>query len=149
MPLTGPSAKRVKLSPCLRRLFFCKRSKTWFSDPQPLWLKKINNSDPRPDCNIRSFFLPNCRLFYSVYCLFSITDFLFLVVVCQTKRSMDEQTCRDFLEKYFAGNFELLSFIKRDTCSCDINFNCYINNAEGVNRFLYERNKRNEVVFVL
>ena len=37
-----------------------------------------------------------------------------------------------------------LSFIKRDTCFCDINFNCNINNEEGVNRFLYERNKRND-----
>ena len=48
---------------------------------------------------------------------------------------MDEQTCRDFLEEYFEGNFELLSFIKRDTCSCDINFNSNISNEEGVNRF--------------
>ena len=48
---------------------------------------------------------------------------------------MDEQTCRDFLEDYFEGNFELLSFIKRDTCSCDIKFNCNIINEEGVNRF--------------
>ena len=48
---------------------------------------------------------------------------------------MDEQTCKDFLEEYFEGNFELLSFIKRDTCSCDINFNCNISNEEEVNRF--------------
>ena len=49
---------------------------------------------------------------------------------------MDEQTCRDFLEKYFEGNFELLSFIKRDTCPRDIHFNCNISNEEGVNRFV-------------
>ena len=49
---------------------------------------------------------------------------------------MGEQTCRDFLEKYFQGNFELLSFIKRDKCSCDINFNCNVNNEERVNRFV-------------
>ena len=36
---------------------------------------------------------------------------------------MDEQTCRDFLEKYFDGDFELLSFIKHDTFFCDINSN--------------------------
>ena len=58
---------------------------------------------------------------------------------------MDEQTCKDFL-KYFEGNFELLSFIKRDTCSCDINFNCDISNEEGVNRFgdFYKRSKQND-----
>ena len=49
---------------------------------------------------------------------------------------MDEQTCRDFLQEYFEGNFELLSFIKRNTCSCDINFNCNISNKEEVNRFV-------------
>ena len=49
---------------------------------------------------------------------------------------MDEQTCRDFLEKYFEGSFELLSFIKRHTCSCDINFKCNIRNEEEVNRFV-------------
>ena len=49
---------------------------------------------------------------------------------------MDEQTCRDFLEEYFEGNFEL-SFIKHDTCSCDTNFNCNISsNEEGGNRFV-------------
>ena len=33
---------------------------------------------------------------------------------------MDKPTYRDFLEEYFEGNFQsLLSFIKRDTCSCD------------------------------
>ena len=49
---------------------------------------------------------------------------------------MDEQTCRDFSEWYFEGNFELLSFIKRNTCSCDINFNCNISNEEEVNCFV-------------
>ena len=34
---------------------------------------------------------------------------------------MDEHTCRDFLEQYFKENFELLSFIKCDTCSFDVN----------------------------
>ena len=48
---------------------------------------------------------------------------------------MDEQACRDFLQVYFDENFELLSLIKRDTCSCDINFNCNISNEEEVNRF--------------
>ena len=59
---------------------------------------------------------------------------------------MDEQTCRDFPEEHFEGNFELLSFIKRDTCSCDTNFNCNISNEEGVNRFgdFHKRNKQNE-----
>ena len=47
-----------------------------------------------------------------------------------------EQTCRDFLEEYFGENFELLSFIKSDTCSFDINFNCNISNEKGINRFL-------------
>ena len=64
-------------------IFPRKRSKTWFSDPRPVWhKKKINCSDPRPDCNIRSFFLPNCQLFYFVYCLFSIRDVLLLVDLC-------------------------------------------------------------------
>ena len=49
---------------------------------------------------------------------------------------MYEQTRRDFLEEYFERNFEFLSFIKRDTCSFDINLNCNISNEEGVNRFL-------------
>ena len=49
---------------------------------------------------------------------------------------MREQTCRDFLGVYFEGNFELLSFIKRDTCSFDINFNCNISNEKGANRFV-------------
>ena len=49
---------------------------------------------------------------------------------------MDEQTCRDFLEEYFEGNFELLSLSKRDICFCDINFNCNISNEEGVNHFV-------------
>ena len=49
---------------------------------------------------------------------------------------MDEQTCRDFLEEQFEGNFELLSFIKRNKCPCDINFNFNISNEEGVNRFV-------------
>ena len=49
----------------------------------------------------------------------------------------DEQTCRFFffLEEYFEGNSELLCFIKRDTCSCDINSSCNISSEEGVNRF--------------
>ena len=29
-----------------------------------------------------------------------------------------------------------MSFIKRDTCSCDINFNCNVSNKEEVNRFV-------------
>ena len=49
---------------------------------------------------------------------------------------MDEQTSRDFLEEYFEGNFDLLSFIERDTCSCGTNFDCSISNEEGVNRFV-------------
>ena len=49
---------------------------------------------------------------------------------------MNEQICRSFLEEYFEGNLELLSFIKRDTCSCDINLNCNISNEERVNRFI-------------
>ena len=51
---------------------------------------------------------------------------------------MDEQTCRDSRdqEQYFEGNFELLSFIKHDTYSYDINFDCNTNNDEGVNRFV-------------
>ena len=40
------------------------------------------------------------------------------------------------MEEYFEGNFEFLSFIKRFTCSCGINFNCNISNEEGVNRFV-------------
>ena len=48
---------------------------------------------------------------------------------------MNEQTYRDFLEDLFEGNFELLSFIKADTCSCDINFNCNISNEDKINRF--------------
>ena len=48
---------------------------------------------------------------------------------------MNEQTYRDFLEDLFEGNFELLSFIKADTCSCDINFNCNISNQDKINRF--------------
>ena len=49
---------------------------------QDLYNIKKNCSDPRPDCNIRSFFLPNCQLFYFVYCLFSIRDVLLLVGLC-------------------------------------------------------------------
>ena len=48
---------------------------------------------------------------------------------------MYEQTCRAILEEYFKGNFEMLSFIKRDTWSLDINFNINISNEKGVNRF--------------
>ena len=60
---------------------------------------------------------------------------------------MDEQTCRDFLEEYFEGNFELLSFIKRDKCSCDINFNCNISNEEEVNRFVnFHKKEKNEKI---
>ena len=91
--------------------------------------KIINCSDPRPDCNIRSFFLPNCQLFYFVYCLFSIRCFIacwfvlcivyFKLIRAEKKESMDEQTWRDSRdwEEYFQGNFELSSFIKRDACS--------------------------------
>ena len=32
---------------------------------------------------------------------------------------MDKLTYRDFLEEYFEGNFQSLSFIKGDRCSCD------------------------------
>ena len=60
---------------------------------------------------------------------------------------MDEQTCKDFLEEYFEGNFELLSFIKRDTCSCDIKFNCNISNEEEVNRFVnFHKKEKNEKI---
>ena len=56
----------------------------------------------------------------------------------EKKESLDEQTCRDprDWEEYFEVNFDLLSFIKRETYSCDINFNCNINNGEGVNCFV-------------
>ena len=32
---------------------------------------------------------------------------------------MDKPTYRDFLEEYFEGNFQSLSFLERDTCFCD------------------------------
>ena len=59
-----------------------------------------------------------------------------ILILSEKRGCMDEQSFRDFLEEYFEGNFELLSFIKRETCSCDINFSCNISNEEGVNRFL-------------
>ena len=49
---------------------------------------------------------------------------------------MDEQTCTDFLEEQFEGNFKLSTFIKRDKCSSDTNFIFNISNEEGVNRFV-------------
>ena len=54
------------------------------------------------------------------------------------------KTCRDFLEEYFEGNFELLSFVKRDTCYFDINLNCNISNEKEVNRFVdfYTKEKK-------
>ena len=54
------------------------------------------------------------------------------------------KTCRDFLEEYFEGKFELLSFVKRDTCSFDINLNCNISNEKEVNRFVefYTKEKK-------
>ena len=54
------------------------------------------------------------------------------------------KTCRDFLEEYFEGNFELLSFVKRDTCSFDINLNCSISKEKEVNRFVdfYTKEKK-------
>ena len=62
----------------------------------------------------------------------------FKLIRAEKKESMDEQTCSDsrHWEEYFEGNFELLSFNKRATCSCDIYFNCNVNNEEGVNRFV-------------
>ena len=39
-------------------------------------------SDPKADCNIRNIFLPNCRLYFLIYCFFSMIDFLFLVGAC-------------------------------------------------------------------
>ena len=64
---------------------------------------------------------------------------------------MDEQTCRYSLEQYFEVNFELLSFIKFDTCSCDINFKCDINfnmiNDERVNHFVnFQMKETNETI---
>ena len=60
---------------------------------------------------------------------------------------MDEQACRDFLQEYFDENFELLSLIKRDTYSCDINFNCNISNEEEVNRFVnFYKKEKNEKI---
>ena len=49
---------------------------------------------------------------------------------------MGKQTCKYFLEKSVGGNFQLLSFIKRDTFSCDMKFNCNIGNEEGLSRFV-------------
>ena len=59
----------------------------------------------------------------------------FKLIRAEKKESMDEQTWEDW-EEYFEGNFELLSFIKCEIYSCDINCNCNINNQEGVNRFV-------------
>ena len=52
----------------------------------------------------------------------------------EKRGSMDEQTRRDVLKYDFEGNFQLLLFNKRDTCSCDINFNS--SNEEVVSRFV-------------
>ena len=57
---------------------------------------------------------------------------LCILNLLEKRGSMNEETHRDFLEKYFEENFELLSFIKRDICSCDINFNWNISNEEAV-----------------
>ena len=73
----------------------------------------------------------------------------FKLIRAEKKESMDEQTCRDSRdwEEYFEGNFQLLSFIKPDTYSFDTNFNCNINNEEGVNRFVdYYMKERNETI---
>ena len=66
-----------------------------------------------------------------------VVCFKLKLIRVEKKESMYEQTCRDSRdwEENFKGNFELLSFIKRDN-SCDINFNCNINNEERVNRFV-------------
>ena len=49
---------------------------------------------------------------------------------------MDEQTCRDFLEKYFEGNFEFLSFMFFHVHVLGISILTVISNEEGVNRFV-------------
>ena len=61
---------------------------------------------------------------------------------------MYEQTCRDILEEYFEGNFELLSFIERYTWSFCINFNCTISNEYEVNRFVdfYTKEETSETI---
>ena len=51
----------------------------------------------------------------------------FKLIRAEKKESLDEQTWEDW-EEYFEGNFELLSFIKCEIYSCDINCNCNINN---------------------
>ena len=73
--------------------------------------------DPRPDCNIQTFFtqLPmiilfllllffNNRFFISLRCVLCILN------VWQKRGSIDEQTCRDFLKEHFEGNFGLLFY---------------------------------------
>ena len=58
------------------------------------------------------------------------------LILTEKKGSIDEQTCRNVLEEYFEEKFELSSFIKRDTCSCDENFDCNISNEDGINHFI-------------
>ena len=137
------------------KAYFCYRH---IFEPRPEWLEKISIvaiHGPRPDCNIRNFFhriadctivfrlllFPNNRFFISRCCVLCILN------LSEKRESMDEQTCRDFLEGYFEGKFDLLSFIKRDPRSCDINFNCNISHEEGVNFFVdFYMNETNKTI---
>ena len=129
--------------PIPRFFFSRKRSKIWFSNPKPAWLKKFNIVAIQDLIAISVTFFTELPIV--LFCLLFVFNnrFIYFSLVCivylklkEKRRSMNEQICRSFLEEYFEGNLELLSFIKRDTCSCDINFNCNISNEERVNRFI-------------
>ena len=61
--------------PSAKKFFSPKPSKTSFSNPRPISIVGIQDL-----IAISVTFLPNYRLYYFVYCLFTILDFLFLFV---------------------------------------------------------------------
>ena len=85
-----------------------------------------------------TFFTELLIVLFRLLLVFNNRFFSLWCVLCtyQRRGSMYEQTCRDFQEEFFEGNLELLSFIKCDTCSFAINFNCNISNEKRGNRFV-------------
>ena len=120
-----------------------------FSNPRPVWLEATRIISMKHVTAISKSFFTELLivLFRLLFDFISRWCVLCILNLSERRESIYEQTCWDILEEYFEGNLELLSFIKTDTCSFEVTFNCNLSNEKGVNRFanFYTKGETREI----